>query len=92
MLFGLWVFGLLLQVISVLSAITPVSGTSEAAHRRKVFWAGAQYVFNATLNGTILVNQMYAEQLTPVNGRRRAYPLVFVHGGGVSGTVCFEPI
>lgn len=91
MLFGSWVFGLLLNVIPVLSAITPAGGTSEAAHRRKVFYAGGQYVFNATLNGTILVKQMYAEQLTPVHGRTHPNPLVFVHGGGVSGTVCWSP-
>lgn len=91
MWFGARVFGLLLNVISVLSALTSAGETSEAAHRRKVFYAGGQYVFNAALNGTILVKQMYAEQLTPVKGRTHPYTLVFVHGGTVSGTVCGSP-
>lgn len=63
------------------------SKTTEAFHRRNVFYAGGQYVFNETLGGTILVNQMYIEQLTPINGVTQRYPLVFLHGGGISGTV-----
>lgn len=63
------------------------SKTTEAFHRRNVFYAGGQYVFNETLGGTILVNQMYIEQLTPINRVTQRYPLVFLHGGGISGTV-----
>lgn len=66
------------------------SKTTEAFHRRNVFYAGGQYVFNETLGGTILVNQMYIEQLTPINGVAQRYPLVFLHGGGISGTVSTE--
>lgn len=83
-----WMFAFILTVVPVLSANFLNSKTSEAAHRRKVFWAGGQYVFDARANGTILVKQMYAEQLTPVHGARHPYPLIFVHGGTVSGAVC----
>lgn len=83
-----WALALSSIVLPILAAITTGNCTPEAAHRRKVFWAGGQYVFKATLNGTILVNQMYAEQLTPVNGTKHPYPLVFVHGGLLSGAVC----
>lgn len=87
MLMCSWAIALLFTALPICSAKTPHEGIIEAAHRRKVFWAGGQYVFNANVNGTILVKQMYAEQLTPVHGVKHPYPLIFVHGGGVSGTV-----
>ena len=60
--------------------------TDEALHRRNVFYVGGQYVFNAANNGTIAANQMYVEQLTPEKGVTKPYPLVFLHGGGLTGT------
>lgn len=80
------VVDLLLQIVLVVSM--PESGPkAEALHRRQVFYAGGQYVFNSTQNGTILINQQYVEELTPASGVRQPYPLVFLHGGGISGTV-----
>lgn len=70
---------------------SPAQGrTSEALHRRNVFWVGGQYFYNATRGGTILVNQTYVEQLTPVAGVKQPYPLVFLHGGGDSGAVSLD--
>ena len=60
--------------------------TSEALHRRNVFYIGGQYVFSAANNGTIAANQMYVEQLTPEKAVTKPYPLVFFHGGGLTGT------
>jgi hypothetical protein len=37
--------------------------------------------------GHILHNQMYVEKLSPAKGSRKPYPIVFVHGGGQTGTV-----
>ena len=60
---------------------------SDAFYQRSIFYAGGEYTFSETNNGTILVNQLYVEQLTPNCGKKQKYPIVFVHGGGVSGTV-----
>lgn len=79
-------------MVPVCSLRTVSNATAEAAHRRHVFWAGGQYVFNASVNGTILVKQIYTEQLTPLNGVKHPYPLVFLHGGGMSGTVVMAPV
>lgn len=59
----------------------------EAPHRRAVFYAGGQYALSGTGPNHILVNQLYVEQLTPLAGKQQPYPLVFYHGGGISGTV-----
>ena len=61
--------------------------SSDAFYQRSIFYAGGEYAFSKTNNGTILVNQVYVEQLTPRGGKKQKYPVVFVHGGGVSGTV-----
>lgn len=57
----------------------------EAGHRRTIFYAGGEYVFDPTLNGTIYQNQMYVEQLTPVKGVTKPHPLVFLPGTLFSG-------
>ncbi|KAI9679979.1 MAG: hypothetical protein M1817_004994 [Caeruleum heppii] len=56
----------------------------EAAHRRHVFHIGGQQV--QANNGTIVVNQLYVEQLIPAAGVKQTNPLIFFHGGGFSGT------
>lgn len=64
----------------------PSQHSSDAFYQRSIFYAGGEYTFSAANNGTILVNQLYVEQLTPKSGKKQKYPVVFVHGGGVSGT------
>lgn len=63
------------------------NNASEAYYRRNVFYAGGEYSFVPSTNSTISINQIYVEQLNPLHGKKRRYPIVFFHGGGVSGTV-----
>ncbi|KAK3176267.1 hypothetical protein OEA41_007590 [Lepraria neglecta] len=76
-------------VLSLLQAAlsSPIGPSKqlEALHRRNVFYAGGEYVFNATQGGTILINQQYVEELIPAAGAKHPYPIVFFHGGGISG-------
>ena len=78
-------------VLSLLQAVLsgPVApgSSAEALHRRNIFYVGGEYVFNATQGGTILINDQYVEELTPAGGVKHPYPIVFFHGGGVSGVV-----
>lgn len=86
----IWFYMILVSALPVWSVAT-YGGfdrrTFEALHSRSVFYAGGRYVFDKSLNGTILENQMYVEQLTPIGGVKHPYPLIFAHGGGASGTV-----
>ena len=34
-----------------------------------------------------MINDQYVEELTPAGGVKHPYPIVFFHGGGVSGAV-----
>ena len=72
---------------TALSAPAKKSTNLEALHHRKIFYAGGQYVLSGTSPNHILANQLYVEQLTPLSGKRQPFPLVFYHGGGISGTV-----
>lgn len=72
---------------AVLSGALAPGSSAEALHRRNIFYVGGEYVFNATQGGTILINEQYVEELTPAGGVKHPYPIVFFHGGGVSGTV-----
>ena len=63
------------------------TGATEAFYQRNIFYAGGEYVFTPSTNSTGLINQIYVEQLTPLGGKKRRYPVVFFHGGGASGTV-----
>ena len=72
---------------AVLSNPIAAGSSAEALHRRNVFYVGGEYVFNATQGGTILINDQYVERLTPAGGVKHPYPIVFFHGGGVSGAV-----
>lgn len=68
-------------------SFAPPQNASDAFYQRNIFYAGGEYQFSTASNGTILVNQLYVEQLTPRGGKKHQYPIVFVHGGAVSGTV-----
>jgi len=68
----------------------PPNASAEAFYQRNIFYAGGEYEYSSTSKGTILVNQLYVEQLLPIiptGGKKQKYPIVFVHGAGVSGTV-----
>jgi hypothetical protein len=61
---------------------------TEASHVREYFYVGGEYL-NDT-GGHVFRNQMYVEKLSPTKGRTQPYPVVFVHGGGQTGTVRIE--
>ncbi|KAL8629573.1 hypothetical protein Q9189_004699 [Teloschistes chrysophthalmus] len=80
----------LLSFLAVLTTLLWLSSAlsnnaTEAYYRRNVFYAGGEYSFVPSTNSTISINQIYVEQLTPLHGKKRRYPIVFFHGGGVSG-------
>lgn len=76
----------LLAAVPVCSPHSP-NQTAEAFYQRNIFYAGGEYQYSSSSKGTILVNQLYVEHLTPTRDEKQKYPIVFVHGGGVSGTV-----
>ncbi|KAL9596239.1 MAG: hypothetical protein Q9219_005950 [cf. Caloplaca sp. 3 TL-2023] len=69
------------------AAPTNIPLTSEAIYKRIVFHVGGQYVKSPEANGTIATDQMYVEQLTSTDGVTKPHPLVFLHGGGPTGTL-----
>lgn len=65
------------------NAVSPLCSSSEAAYHRDVFMVGGRWV--ETASGNITADQMYVEKLTPSGGAKHPKPLVFFHGGAVSG-------
>lgn len=69
-------------------AISAKCPSREAAHHRDFFYVGGRPVETAA--GTITTDQLYVEKLTPAATPRGRHgekkPIVFVHGGGGSGT------
>ncbi len=68
------------------NAIRPGCGSKEAQYRRDVFYVGGRYIPNS-FGGNIFVDQVYVEKLVPSAGINKPHPLVFLHGGGISGVV-----
>lgn len=67
------------------NAVRPGCVSNEALYRRDVFYLGGHYL--PAFGGNIFVDQLYVEKLVPASGIRQPYPLVFIHGGGISGVV-----
>ena len=63
--------------LSLSSSASPKQ-SSEAFYQRNVFYAGGEYSFVPSSNSTILINQIYVEQLTPLHRKTRKYPVIFV--------------
>ena len=59
--------------------------SQEAQHQRQVFFVGGNYQRDPTTNLTLIVNQIYTEQLIPANGFKCPNLLIFFHGAGLSG-------
>ncbi|KAF7856346.1 hypothetical protein EAF04_009874 [Stromatinia cepivora] len=57
---------------------------TEAFASRDYFYVGGEYVTTST-NNTLFVNQMYVEHIVP-NRIEQPYPIVFIHGQGMTGT------
>lgn len=58
--------------------------SSEAPYHRDQFYVGGRSL-NAT-TGTLTVDQLYVEKLTPLCDKHKPNPLVFIHGGGIAGS------
>lgn len=58
---------------------------TEAFASRDYFYVGGEYVTIST-NNTLFVNQMYVEHIVP-SRIEQPYPIVFIHGQGMTGTV-----
>ncbi|KAI0170208.1 Alpha/Beta hydrolase protein [Pestalotiopsis sp. NC0098] len=58
--------------------------SSEASYHRDHFYVGGRSL-NAT-TGTLTVDQLYVEKLTPTGDSLKPNPLVFTHGGGIAGS------
>jgi hypothetical protein len=72
-------------------AIFLLTKAQESPHRRSFFYVGGQYI--NTSAGHVLQDQMYVEQLSPIGGSTKPYPIVFIHGGAQTGTVySFPPL
>ncbi|PSN61676.1 alpha/beta-hydrolase [Corynespora cassiicola Philippines] len=57
---------------------------SDTPHTRKAFHVGGEYVPDIS-ESHVLANQMYVEQLTPIEGATKPHPLVFIHGLAQTG-------
>ncbi|EEY16014.1 conserved hypothetical protein [Verticillium alfalfae VaMs.102] len=57
--------------------------TVDKAYVRDAFFLGGRTV--ALSDGNYTVDQLFVEKLTPVRGVTQPKPLVFLHGGGISG-------
>lgn len=60
----------------------------EGAHRRSYFYVGGEAVDDGTGSGhRVMMGQMYVERLTPTGDVVHPWPIIFIHGGGQTGTV-----
>lgn len=66
-----------------INAVSPSCATSETSYHRDVFYVGGRWI--ETTSGNITADQLYVEKLTPAQGVRQSKPIVFFHGGAVSG-------
>lgn len=65
------------------NAVSPLCSSNESPYTRDVFYVGGRWL--NTSSGNITTDQLYVEKLTPANGVKHSKPLVFFHGGAVSG-------
>ena len=72
------------QPCSGLAEIHPKCKSSQSHHQRDIFYVGGRSLDIGT--GNLTIDQLYIEKLTPSDGVTQPKPLVFFHGGAVSGT------
>lgn len=77
-------FGYVVVLLSMLLCATMVS-SQETIHQRSYFYVGGEYMNTSTDH--VLQGQMYVEKLTPYDGCKQPYLIVFIHGNGQTGTV-----
>ncbi|KAM0193851.1 hypothetical protein ACHAPQ_010662 [Fusarium lateritium] len=66
------------------NAVSMFCNSAEAAYKRDFFYIGGRPAKGSS--GTITVDQIYVEKLTPTTRSLQQNPLVFFHGGGLSGS------
>ncbi|RDA94962.1 hypothetical protein CP533_0121 [Ophiocordyceps camponoti-saundersi (nom. inval.)] len=62
-----------------------VTETTEVAYVRDFFYVGGHYEVDAS-GGHVMRGQMYVERLRPVDGVTQPYPVLMIHGMGMTGT------
>ncbi|KAH6642243.1 Alpha/Beta hydrolase protein [Boeremia exigua] len=72
------------QSCAGVAAISSKCKSQQTHHQRDVFYVGGRLLNTGT--GNLTVDQLYVEKLTPSVGVTQPRPLVFFHGGAVSGT------
>lgn len=66
----------------------PVPVIAESLYSRSYFYVGGEYVNAGSDDGQrVFTGQMYVEQLTPIDGVKHPWPIIFIQGGGQTGTV-----
>ena len=61
--------------------------SEELPYIRDYFYLGGRYVDDGTNTSShVFVDQMYVERLTPVKGKGKPNPIVFIHGQAQTGT------
>ncbi|RCI17067.1 hypothetical protein L249_1796 [Ophiocordyceps polyrhachis-furcata BCC 54312] len=66
-----------------------VAETTEAAYVRDFFYVGGHYEAvgsSSNIGGHVMRGQMYVERLRPVAGVTQPYPVLMIHGMGMTGT------
>jgi predicted peptidase len=64
------------------------AASQESPIIRSYFYIGGEYV--NTSAGHILQDQMYVEKISPTGGPAKPFLVVFIHGGGQTGTVSYH--
>lgn len=74
------------------STFIPTTKPVGTPHYRNYFYIGYNYVADPTATGDspepllLAEGQIYVERLTPASGVTRQYPLLIVHGAGMTAT------
>ncbi|RDA88846.1 hypothetical protein CP532_5498 [Ophiocordyceps camponoti-leonardi (nom. inval.)] len=81
-----WILALALALALVRSKGLTVKQTTEAAYVRDFFYVGGHYEVDESGGGHVMRGQMYVERLRPVIGVTQPYPVLMIHGMGMTGT------
>ncbi|EEH20133.1 hypothetical protein PABG_02392 [Paracoccidioides brasiliensis Pb03] len=78
-------FQLLFLFLSIIPFLGGFEKTVETPCLRRYFYAGGKY-FSDGSGGHFLEGQIYVEQLNPIEGSTKPFPLIFIHGFAQTGT------
>jgi hypothetical protein len=82
-------FAVVLACLAIWVAFAYQSVPGETAAQRYYFYLGGHYADDGK-GGHIFEESLYVEQLIPAGGVSKKYPLVFIHGQGLTGTVSLK--